>query len=495
MYKAVVFDDEYIVIEGLKALIDWPSWGIELAGTATDGLSALETFRSVRPDIVFTDIRMPGMDGLALIEEIGRTAPETVCIVFSGFNEFEYVKRAIHLGVVDYLEKPISVEHVETAIRKALEHLKAAEEKVRLREEIRRNRNDIREKVTLDLLVSGAAAADKWRSAFPEEAERLTGITVFSHDGHYPLEEESGNERCAVPLRHGEEELLLVVHFAAPGREFWERAESLAEAATVGAGRTKGALEEAAASYREAQKALKTARFLQLSGLTRYDDIRDLITSPRSLSEREEDVLLSIRAGGKEDLMRRVGEYIDWMRNERLDPEMAEHELLKLVYLAQQSFKAMGQAEAADDAMPHVQIREASERGELFGWFRGRMERLAEQSIETRDKAKHTSIDKAKAYMEQHYDRDLSLSEVAEHVGMNAAYLSVLFKEAMGESYIKYLTRLRMERAKVLLSNGLKVQQVSERTGYHTYRHFSEVFKKYTGKTPGQYKEDREGSR
>lgn len=114
MYKVAIFDDEYIVLQGLRHLIDWNGFGLELAGTASDGLSALEIVRKQTPDIVFTDIRMPGMDGLKLIEEIMAEAPDTYCIVFSGFNEFEYVKRALKLGVIDYLEKPVTVESIQS---------------------------------------------------------------------------------------------------------------------------------------------------------------------------------------------------------------------------------------------------------------------------------------------------------------------------------------------------------------------------------------------
>ncbi|CAM3637481.1 response regulator transcription factor [Marinicrinis lubricantis] len=266
MHKAVVFDDEYIVIQGLQMMIDWSSYGIELAGTATDGNSALELFRTVRPDIVFTDIRMPGMDGLQLIEEIAQEAPDTYCVVFSGFNEFEYVKRAIKLGVVDYLEKPISIESVETALGKITAHVQEQREREALKQQL-------------------------------EEAEKK-------------------------------------------------------------------------------MQALSAVRLLESEG----------------------------------------------DRNKSDDSKLAP-------------------------------------------------------------------IDKIKTYIEQHFTRDLSLNELADYVGLNPAYVSVLFKETMGESYIKFLTRCRMEYAKRLLQQGAKVNEVSEKVGYHTYRHFSEVFKRYTGKTPGQYKE------
>ncbi|SDX99585.1 response regulator [Paenibacillus sp. CF384] len=262
MLKAVVFDDEYIVIEALRTLIDWTGLAVELVGTAGDGISALELFRRVKPDIVLTDIRMPGMDGLQLIQEIMREAEDTCCIVFSGFNEFEYVKQAIQLGVTDYLEKPITDESVERSLHKAVSRITS-----------QRETKDIRR---------------KW-----EESQR----------------------------------------------ELVEKAN--------------------------------------LDGQT-----------------------------------------------------------------------------LGDDQAP-----------------------------------KNSAVERARTYIVQHVNRDLSLQEVAEHVGMNAAYLSVLFKEETGETYIKFLTRYRMELAKMLLRRGLKVNEVSERVGYHTYRHFSEVFKKCTGTTPGQYRE------
>lgn len=262
MLKAVLFDDEYIVIEALRTLVDWTGLEVELVGTARDGITALEVFRQKKPDIVLTDIRMPGMDGLQLIQAIMNEDEDACCIVFSGFNEYEYVKQAIQLGVIDYLEKPITDASVERSLRKAADRIV--------------NRRETRE------------ICRKW-----EESQR----------------------------------------------ELLEKA--------------------------------------RLDGLT----------------------------------------------------------------------------------------------------------------IEGSQAPKSSAVERARTYIVQQVNRDLSLQEVADHVGMNAAYLSVLFKEETGETYIKFLTRYRMELAKMLLRKGLKVNEVSERVGYHTYRHFSEVFKKWTGITPGQYRD------
>lgn len=175
MLKAVIFDDEYIVLQGLQTMIDWKQYGIELAGTAANGTDALALFEATRPDIVFTDIRMPGMDGLEVIENILSMAPDTICIVFSGFNEFEYVKKALKLGVVDYLEKPITIPMIEEAIKRTIEKIEHRQNVSMIQSKWNDMRAELLEKATFDLLLLGKEAIPKWRESFGEEAERIKG--------------------------------------------------------------------------------------------------------------------------------------------------------------------------------------------------------------------------------------------------------------------------------------------------------------------------------
>ncbi|MCZ8518278.1 MULTISPECIES: response regulator transcription factor [Paenibacillus] len=493
MLKAAVFDDEYIVLQGLQAMIDWTGLGIELAGTASDGLAALSLFREQRPHLIFTDIRMPGMDGLQLIEAVMREAPETYCIVFSGFNEFEYVKRAIDLGVVDYLEKPITIQSIERAIHKVLGRVSEQKERDAMKRIVEESSRELLEKAVLELLLTGEEAEGRWRECFGPHAREVAAVTVLAAASDAFACPDHPAYRC-VSIRHGQERLLALFHFLPPGQELWDRLLSESEQAgtAVGCGRTYTRPAEAAESYQEASRALQSARFLGENGMIRFEDLGDRITAPEGLSEREEAVILSLRSGNRAGFMEQAESFLRWIQAGKLDLDVAEHEMLKLIYLAaEESKKNAGEASSGlwGGFRPHSEFREMAGKWEMAAWFRSQMERIADGSMHAREDTKHASVSRAREYIERNGTRDVTLQEVAEHVGMNPTYFSVLFKEEMGESYIKFLTRYRMELAKSLLLQGLKVQEVSRKVGYHTYRHFSEVFKRYTGVTPGQYKD------
>lgn len=486
MLKAVVFDDEFIVLKGLERLIDWREHGVELAGTAKDGLSALEMFRTLRPDIVMTDIRMPGMDGLQLIERIREEAPDTMCIVFSGYNEFDYVKRAIKLGVVDYLEKPITISKIREGIEKAVARIGERSEMSSLK---RRWHEGLLEKATLDLLLYGRDAEEEWRSQFGPEAEDVRGVTVVaSADSAFELPEGSGYR--VIPVRYGAEYLQAVFHLGTVGSD-WTDALQAWDRTAVGSGTTHADAGEAAASYREALRALRYGKYLEGTGWTRYEDLGDGHSPAPELSDLEEGILFDLRLGDKDSLMLKLDDYLASFKQGKVDPEIAELELLKLLLHAASAAKETGgDASELDRAgePPQLALRRLETRSAQAAWLRAEIERIADWIRGVRMRTKHSAVEKALAYMELHYGRDLTQQEVATRVEMNAAYFSLLFKEQMGLSYIKYLTKLRMEKAKTLLEEGMPTQEISERVGYYHARHFAEVFKKQTGMTPGQYR-------
>lgn len=492
MLKAAVFDDEFIVTEGLKKMINWSSYGIELVGTAQSGTAGLMLFREHKPNIIFTDIRMPGMDGLELIEKILSEAPETQCIVFSGFSEFEYARRAIHLGVVDYLEKPITIPMIDEAIKKILDKIGKQEALSSLKEKLESSRDELLQKATLDLIQVGSEVLPKWKVLFGEESDQIKAVTtIATSTKEIPLKKDLSYR--IVSIRNGMEYIHVVFHMKNNVDELWDQLIFLSEDISfhIGSGKTYFSLNDISKSCKEALDALRYGRFLEKNGWTRFEDVGSNTNLTGEALERADEIIFYIRTGNKQGLLKQVELFIGELEAEKLTREIAEREILKLVYLSMEVAKETGGDiyEFKQNYLPHIEILEKKTKEDMLTWLRLQMEMIMNWTLNVRDTTKHASVEKAIFYMKQNLNRDLTLQEVAEDVGMNATYFSVLFKEEMDVSYIKYLTELRIERAKVLLKEGNKVSVVSEKVGYLSYRYFSDVFKKYTGLKPSEYKD------
>ncbi|MCI2255765.1 response regulator [Domibacillus sp. PGB-M46] len=367
MLKAVVFDDNLAVVEGMKHIINWSEYGIKLVGTAHDGKSALSLFYSLKPDIILTDIEMPGITGLQLIEEVMKTVPSTVCVVFSGHREFDYVKQALKLGVTDFLEKPLTIAMIEDTLCKVKTRINSRE---------------------------------------ATDVQSIEGLNIADHKDF--IKYKSAARNTAVPL------------------------------------------------------------FVQ-----------------------EDAIIQAIQGRDKLKLNQVLDQYTSWFEKEEIDRDEMEGELLKLVYRGTDVVEntwGLDRLSTMKRDFPHIEIRQIKTKSEMVNWIRNRLNSLIDLMPNLPLNRKHTAVEKACTYIAEHYDRDITLHEVADIVGLNPNYLSLLFKEEMGTTYIKYLTELRMEKAKLMLQDGHRVMKVGEKVGYCTYRHFSHLFKKYVGVSPGQFK-------
>ncbi|MDK8190169.1 response regulator [Paenibacillus sp. UMB7766-LJ446] len=504
MLKAVVCDDESIVIQGMQGMIDWTRYGIELIGTAGDGLSALRIVEELRPDIILTDIRMPGLNGLELIERLATIHPDIACIVFSGFNEFEYVRRAIGLGVIDYLEKPITIEHVEQALMKTVDRLQRHRKLITLQSQWSTGRQELLEKATMDLMIIGSRAIPKWKELFGPEADQITEIRVFalSSPVSTPAPDYPGY-RC-IRAANGDEYVLAVfpVFPAAHGyasvkmNEMYAKLSPLSDCKplVIGAGHTY-LLNQAQQSYQEARKSLRHARFTGQPWVE-YSDIVQMEESVKhALTQHMDNLELCLRTRDRRGTLLALDEFEAWTETSKLGPEPLEKEWLRLIYVALDTAREHGN-ELMCRSPAHEQIQDFHTREAMFDWLRKQLD-LAVQTTpsESHISSRHPAILKALSYINDHYACDLSLQEVAQYAELNPTYFSLLFKEQTGTSYIKYLTHQRIDRAKSMLSKGLRVHETGARVGYPNYRHFTETFKKATGMTPGQYRSSCEEDR
>ncbi|WP_372631136.1 response regulator [Cohnella sp.] len=488
MLKAVLFDDEPIVLTGMLKKFDWTRYGIELVGTATDGLSALRLTRRLQPDIVLTDIRMPGIDGLQLIEKIARELPNTKFIVFSGYNEFEYVRRAIGLGVIDYLEKPITFAKIESALVRTIERISQDHEFSELKFKWESDREGRLEKATRELLLAGEGALTEWKEAYGS-GPHYTSIMVLAFDSDIPRLPEHPMYK-EIAIKNGTERLAVLLVMEESREKLDERIETWDIPEPFGSGRRYELLKDARRSYHEALRALRYGRFMKEGGRVRIEEIESRESKLYAdLGHHEKSIILSLRTGDKDGLNWALHAYRAWVKEWKVPPERLEQELVKLVFLSLEMARETGAETGELGILRHWELHEMNSLDDMFEWMHGKLNELNVWTTGKRREAKHSSLERVLDYIEERYDRDLSLQELAELVELHPAYLSLLFKERLGVSYSKYLTALRIEKAKGLLRDGERVHEVCRRVGYFNQRHFADVFKRAVGISPGHYRE------
>ena len=499
MGKVVIVDDEYIAAEGLVRLVEWKEYDLEVACIAYDGVSALSAILDVKPDIVFTDIRMPGLSGLDLIQAAKSRLPGTVFVIISGYNDFEYIRKAIHLNVFDYLDKPITIEKV-TEILRRYRNMGAPREGPdgdvvkRLFEE------------TLELsdMPPGDARgriAALWRPA-------RSGLPAPRFVAGVALE--GGNEKVIGASLDALEARLkpLGAHVAGlnrPGgclallyspaecsmegvrREIkrWLDAELSRDAGLrVGSGNGYGSASDIPRTVGEAQKALKYGMFFDESCIF-IGDVEVSLSLPGDLAASENDLYYHLRVGDRAKAKELVRSIMSSLEAANVSMELFCHVSLELIYLGQRVCREVS-AGYVSDIIPHVEIGSQRTAQDIADWVERKYEDMFDWLEKQRQGIGWKNVDKARKYIDEHYGEEITLDQLADMLGMNPTYFSMLFKTRVGQTYVKYLNQVRMERARESLINGISIKNVCARVGFSSQRYFCDRFKGYWGCTPSQ---------
>jgi two-component system response regulator YesN len=339
MYSVLIVDDEPMIRQGLEKLIRQSNLSISVIRNAQNGEEALEMIEKERPDFLFTDIRMPKMDGLELCKRVSEQNPQIQVAVISGYGEFEYARQCVAYEVKEYILKPISLRKV---------------------------------KETLEKLI-----LNKQR---------------VSSSSYSPSKMEGLVEKSETAI--------------------WE---------------------------------------LNVQKL--------------------EEILAEWKA-----------EYTRWHLN-----NIKKHELL------QEFYEILVKRLKAREVIPTkevLQIGNEVSLEEAFSIFRAHIQLIMDNLVQFRSGNFMDPINEAKKVLDDHLAADVSLDYIAKKIGLNSSYLSFLFKQSTGETFIQYRIRKRMERAKQLLAiPHYRITEVSYEIGYADHPHFTKTFKKITGQTPSEYRE------
>lgn len=531
MIKVFLVEDEFVIREGIKKNIDWEGHGYEFAGEASDGELAFPMIKKENPDIVITDIRMPFMNGLELSKLIKKEMPWIEIIILSGFEEFEYAKEAIKLGVAQYLTKPISGDDL-------LKELDALSLKI---EENKRER-EIREKYLAEMkedtvnerknfferLVTGKDSAAEIIQAADKLELNVSAIYYnimlmklnvsahnqdeFSHrlvsieeemeaviDENYVIMFDRDLEGKAFLFKADSEEDLekIIGEFCKKAKVIFEKYDGIRYFGGIGERAER--LRDVPHSFETANKAFTKRYFTEESAFVNSKDINDRDISEDKFDVENLDVKQLDRSKIKEFLKFGDGaeteyfvdEYLAGLGSNAIKSQIFRQYIIMDVYFSVAEFISSFSTDEADQSLsgykPDLIRSEEESRNYIIS--------VINKGIEIREgnSSGHNNdvVDNVKKYIEENYaDDELSLNQIASHVNFSPNHLSMVFSQQTGNTLIKYLTDFRMNKAKELLKcTNKKSSEISLLVGYKDPHYFSYLFKKTQGVTPTQFRE------
>ncbi|MBC2579497.1 response regulator [Clostridium sp. DJ247] len=536
MYDIMIVDDEEIIRKGVIQYIDWNKYGYNIVAEAVNGKQAFEIAKDIKPQVILTDIYMPIMDGIEFAQKVKGILPETIFIFLSGYNEFMYAQKAIEIGVFRYLIKPLKVEELLSVLKEVSEELENAElERTKIKKFsklIHESLPLLKERFFLSLIKGNCKENEIWSRLdylnISIKAEKFFCI-IISLDDYFNLIEERKQEDINIikfAIQHITKEILssiegtffmfedksneigilfcyngtqlsnylstlfpLVQHIQEYIRRFFKTSIS------IGIGRSCENINDVHKSYEEAEEALEYRTAFGKNSILYIEDIKP--TSKVSLSsdvfKKVNELVKSVKSVDLESAMKVTDNLFDIMtKNHLLKRDDIHLFLIEIISkLIRIVMEFDGDAERVyGDRFIQLSILNFDIIEDIKGKLKGIIKSTIE-FINLRQKtANKNFIQKAKNFIDVNYCKEeLSLSMVAESVHISPAYLSQIFKHVMGESFIEYLTKVRINYGKKLLKEtNLKTYEVAFQVGYNDAQYFSSCFKKIVGTSPTNYR-------
>lgn len=528
MYKIMLADDEGIVIDSLKFIIEKNFSGNCIIESATTGRSVIELAENFKPDIAFMDIQMPGINGIEAMKEIRKSNTSVIFIVMTAFDKFHYAKEAINLGVLEYLTKPVNHTVIIDVIKKAMDIIEQERNKrsndLMIREKLeivipiiendfiysiisgddfKRNVHNIKNLLGIKEEYGMMMVVEFGDSLVEGKLTNPVGVSVKAQS-FYPVIRDSLKEelQCVVgPIMVNK--IVVFIPSMISQLEYDDRTNLIEKSRRLIRDLTKRMdiqfkigigsvtpLDELGESYKEAINAVR-------SGMGRVAHVKDLPISCEYADnypiQTEKALFDMIEKGRIEEAKVEANNFFDWMIERYPNNEMdIKLKVLEFVLYAEQKvFQNGGMTyyfTYRKDYLPS--LIEINNYEQLRSWFLSKITEACKNITTKKDEQASSVIEKAKMYIDENYKKDISLDDVSRIVDISPYYFSKLFKEETGENFIEYLTNIRIENAKKLLSNReLSIKYICANTGYGDPNYFSRIFKKSVGMTPTEYRE------
>ena len=525
-YTILLVDDEEEVIQAIIRKIKWEDLGFSVLGYADNGVKALEMIEEHQPDVVMTDIKMPYMDGMELCSHIRMEYPAMKIVLFTGFDEFEYAKEAVHLEVEEYILKPVnSVELVNI-----FTHLKA-----KLDQEIseRRSMEKLEQYYTESLpllqanfystLIEGRIHEEELQRYLSDYQISLPGplfccLVIHMSSSQVPENMNSlflaasvqkqaeerlgkrGRAKCFPYLGNsvlfaqlnGENEIAELTDDCDRFCKYVNRI--IGAVVTVGIGQVCSSALDLAQSYNTAREAVS---YRAVYGASRAINIKEIAPSESGETRFTNDTELlnlfkKIRLNSRDEIIEAVNQYIERISfplKSLQQHQVVIMDLITALFRFSVNNDIAAEGISGDIGMLYEVLLEM-EPDALRKWLTDISLCFSESLVMARSRSTQSFVSKAKEYVHSQYaDAQLSLAQICEMLGVSNSYFSTVFKKETGKSFVGYVTDYRMEQAaRLMIETNEKSYVIAQKVGYTDPNYFSYVFKRQFGVSPSKYR-------
>ncbi len=525
-YYVLIVDDEPGIAEGLKLLIERFVPECHVIGIANDGKQGYERAISLQPDLILTDIKMPELEGIEMIELLKESGFLGRFILLSGYAEFEYAKNAIRLGVEEYLTKPVEEEELIEVFGRACKSIKEEREKLKMVQQLEGDlehySRHMKGYVLKDLLIGGDAGKKEIKEQlenlnFPLSSKRYCCV-LFEKICEKTEEEQNVYQKAIedvsekyldfcdakliLPLSASE--IIVIMAFGGDnnyrnflntmGKMRLEVSEKLKTCVSAGAGVFHYRCDQIRESFEEARCALNYKVLKGLDCVISYEEIRDLSGNPDLIDENDVKQLEKCIDAMDDRGCRQVIEEIFYKIEREKKMSLEDLQLLslnliltgirKMPFMQFQLNEYLGRNILSLESISKFKTIE-----QLKNWIINTLKSMNELMLKESMPDRRDIVEEAKEYIKKNFNKEISLNDISVRFFINPYYFSQLFKKRTGDTYQNYLTGIRITRARKLLEEtDLRIYEVCAMVGYTDTSHFNKVFKRIVGVKPSEYK-------
>ncbi len=512
MYRVLIADDESIIREGIKFLLDWEELGFSITAEASNGEAAYQAITGATPPgVVLLDICMPGMNGLEVIRRVRNEGYNGKIIILSGYSDFKYAQEAIRLGIHSYLTKPVDEDELANTLRSIREELDKAYAQTNVAEHYH---NKIRNTIISDLMLGTADLsaisladfrldASVFQVVIYEKYGHKTGDASYSFSDLLRVTNQDNNSYDHITLQY-KEVILLKGEFAISkfndfleryNREYKPQKGSPLDSLFLAYGQQVTSLESIQYSYQEAYQLLERRFFCdQAQHTIGYDSLPSFeknvpVISDSLLQSYAESLLKYLQSFNRN----MVAETLTSLQNELYNASDSIDSIkLFLADLYLQIKEQMNHLySSASIPFPSNTeiIRFIEEKYYLYEIILFFTEQFEIIMSSIGNSSRDSVLDDIVNYIDHNYASNITLENIAPLFGYNSSYLGKIFNKHIGENFNSYVDHVRIEHSKeLLLGEDIKVYTVAERVGYRNVDYFHIKFKKYVGQSPAEFR-------